>query len=168
MFRIVWLILSLSALLFPSGLRGIALPAPTRCPSGLAWDGENLWLADWREAKIYEINSQSGQVRGIFPAPCLKPTGLAWVKGDLFVADGEGMIYGFNPQSGEVKVRFPAPGSSPTGLGWDGRALILTDRKMVYMLNPLDVELHWIISPPPTSTPRGSVLMANISGWPTG
>jgi len=138
MFRIVWLILSLSALLFPSGLRGIALPAPTRCPSGLAWDGENLWLADWREAKIYEINSQSGQVRGIFPAPCLKPTGLAWVKGDLFVADGEGMIYGFNPQSGEVKVRFPAPGSSPTGLGWDGRALILTDRKMVYMLNPLD------------------------------
>ncbi len=138
MFRIVWLIFLLSAFLCPSGLKGFALPAPTRCPAGLAWDGSSLWLADWREAKIYEIDPQSGRVRGTFPAPCPRPTGLAWVKGNLFVADGEGMIYGYNPYNGEVRVRFPVPGSAPAGLGWDGHALITAAGKTIYLFNPLD------------------------------
>lgn len=138
MFRVTGFILLLSTLFNSSSLKGVTIPAPSRCPSGLAWDGRSLWLSDWREARIYKIDPQSGQVRDSFPAPCPKPTGLAWAKGELFIADEEGMIYGFDPRKEEVKVRFRHPASSPTGLGWDGRVLIATDGKQVYMLNPLD------------------------------
>ncbi len=153
MLRAVRILLLLFVLFCPSLLSAHGFPSPTRCPAGLGWDGKNLWLADWREAKIYALDPASGKVRGSFSAPCPRPLGLAWVKEKLFVVDGEeGMIYGFDPRSGEVKVRFPAPGSSPVGLGWDGKALILADKELIYLLNPLDgTTLDYFPAPYPYS-----------------
>jgi CheY-like chemotaxis protein len=65
-----------------------AVPAPGPAPSGLAWDGENLWSCDSYTGKIYQHNARL-EAAGEFPAPTKKPVGLAWADGALWIADGE-------------------------------------------------------------------------------
>jgi hypothetical protein len=125
-----------------------SFPTPAGCPSGLAWDGKYLWLADWREAMLYKIDPQTGEVVTSLPAPCHKPQGLAWGKERLFVSDIQtfvneyqaGFVYVFNPETETVEASFATPGSSPRGLGYDGRYLLLADDKedKIYRLNPDD------------------------------
>jgi DNA-binding beta-propeller fold protein YncE len=38
------------------------IKTPGPCPTGLTFDGKNLWLADNFTDKIYKINPQSGKV----------------------------------------------------------------------------------------------------------
>ncbi len=125
-----------------------SFPAPSDCPSGLAWDGQDLWMADWREALLYRIDRTSGQVLSTISAPCFWPQGLAWGRGRLFVSNirtfaneyQAGAVYVLDPESGLVERSYATPGRSPRGLGFDGRYLLLVDdaEDMVYRLNPDD------------------------------
>ena len=37
-------------------------PVPGRCPTGLTFDGESLWLADRRSDLLYRIDPEDGHV----------------------------------------------------------------------------------------------------------
>lgn len=126
----------------------LSFPTPAGCPSGLAWDGQFLWLADWKEARLYKINPGSGEVVQSIPAPGFRPQGLAWGNGRLYVSDIQtfvneyqaGIVYVMDPQTGKVETSYTTPGPSPRDVGFDGRYLLLVDDKedRIYKLNPDD------------------------------
>lgn len=97
-----------------------SLAAPGYDPSGLAFDGNSLWLSDWKTCLIYKVRPLDGRViasfeapgtpltplssevspTGIVPAPpsLASPGGLAWGDGALWVAClDDGKIYKVNP-----------------------------------------------------------------------
>ncbi|UCG34057.1 MAG: hypothetical protein JSU68_05355, partial [Phycisphaerales bacterium] len=95
------------------------IAAPCKYPSGLASDGTHLFVADWRDAKIYQVDPATGAVVRQFDAPTLKPHGLACADGRLFVSDDHtGGIYTLNLQTGVVDNYFEAPDRSATGLAY--------------------------------------------------
>jgi len=118
-----------------------SFPAPCESPSDLAWDGSNLWVADWREAVLYRVSPEDGSTLGTLEAPGYKPLGLAWGEGFLYVSDGiSHKIYELDPATGEVQASYETPGRSPQGLAWDGGSLWLADDRddLIYELIPND------------------------------
>ena len=55
----------------------ISMPAPGSFPAGLAFHGESLWLADWEEGLLYELDPETGAMLQSVKAPCHHPDGLA-------------------------------------------------------------------------------------------
>ena len=51
--------------------------APGICPTGLAFAGGSLWIADWEEGNLYRLDAGSGEVLQTVRAPCPRPEGLA-------------------------------------------------------------------------------------------
>lgn len=110
---------------------------PGQFPTGLAFDGEKLWLADRKTQMIYAIDPVSGQVVHEIPSPAYWPTGLAWDGSSLWCADVkggiplsenyQGLIYRISPDDGTVQKVIPAPTGRPRDLAWDGTYLWCVD-----------------------------------------
>lgn len=64
-----------------------SVPGPASAPSGLAWDGQDLWMCDSETGKIFQLDARL-TVKDSFKSPAEKPVGLAWADGRLWVADG--------------------------------------------------------------------------------
>ena len=115
--------------------------APCRYPTGLACDGEHLYVVDWRAARIFSINPDDGTVAKSWDAPTPKPHGLACGGGKLFVSDDHtGMVYAVDLQTGEVGNPFEAPGPKGLGLAYhDGILFILEGKsRRIYKVLPED------------------------------
>ncbi len=115
--------------------------APCASPSDLAWDGESLWVADWREGVLYRVSPEDGTTLGTIKAPGYRPEGLAWGEGHLFVSDSASRkIFKLDPATGEVQASYETPGRSPKGLAFDGTSLWLGDdgEDKIYELIPDD------------------------------
>ena len=117
------------------------LNAPCAWPAGLASDGASLYVLDWREAQIHQVNPTDGHVVRTLAAPTLKPHGLTWGDGKLFVSDSHsGWVYVMDPERGIVTNSFEAPGSRATGLAYADDALFLLEGKsrQIYKVLPED------------------------------
>ena len=51
---------------------------PSTCPTGLTYDGQNLWLADRKTDQLYCLDKNDGKVVRQLPAPGYWPMGLTW------------------------------------------------------------------------------------------
>jgi transglutaminase-like putative cysteine protease len=131
------------------------LSVPCRYPAGLAWHEAQLYVLDWREAKIHAISTEDGAIQQSFDAPTLRPHGLTCSDdGRLYVSDDHsGWIYCFNPQTGVVENSFKAPGPNPAGLAWAGKTLYLLEQKsdQIYELIPEDGTILKIFAAPTKS-----------------
>jgi hypothetical protein len=105
----------------------------------LASDGKHLFVADWRDAKVYEVDPSDGKVTRSWDAPTLKPHGLTYAEGKLVVSDDHtGYVYMLNLETGVVENTFEAPASSASGLAYaDGKLFILAKGK-IYKVFPDD------------------------------
>jgi sugar lactone lactonase YvrE len=65
----------------------LQFPAPGPSPSGLAWDGEALWVADNTTNSIYQLDPADGHIIASFKAPEGQVSGLAFGDGHLWCAD---------------------------------------------------------------------------------
>ena len=93
--------------------------SPDFRPRGLAWDGENLWVVESINHKIYKINT-SGNVISLFDSPDSQPEGLTWGGEHLWLSGSKNYkIYELDT-SGNVISLFDSPGAAPIGLAWDG------------------------------------------------
>ncbi len=80
---------------------GKVLPTPGPNPTGLAFDGKFLWLADSRLDKIFKMDPISGKVLKSFESPGFHPEGLAWDGHFLWHVDAkEKMLYCLEPETG--------------------------------------------------------------------
>ncbi len=118
-----------------------SLASPSDYPAGLAWDGKYFYVADWRQAIIYQIDPSDGSIQDERKAPTLKPKGLAYGGGKLYVSDDRtGGVFAWDFESGMVETTFQAPGSRAAGLAWSDDALFILEKKSrkIYKVLPED------------------------------
>jgi transglutaminase-like putative cysteine protease len=141
MFKALLLTMMLSATVLAAvpGEVSRSFPSPSPCASGLAFDGENLWLADFKTDSLYALSPGSGRVVEALPAPSYRPYGLAWDGSYLWVVDGEeNSLIQFDVKSGVNLRTIPSPVDRPTGLAWDGSNLWLADHTSIQMISTED------------------------------
>jgi sugar lactone lactonase YvrE len=105
----------------------------TNHSSGVAWDGEAVWVAStYPPVELFRFSIDGEELRRL-PTPGASETkaahGLEWIDGALWVCvpprvePPRPAVYRVDPQTGRVLSEFAAPGMRPHGLAWDGHLL---------------------------------------------
>ncbi|TET26648.1 MAG: hypothetical protein E3J76_00095 [Candidatus Aminicenantes bacterium] len=103
-------------------------------PFGLAFDGQDLWLADGSD-RIFKMD-QEGDVLCQFTVPTDYPGGLTWENDKLWLSEYEHMygisqLFGIDPYAScsagfaVITDTFDTPEGGSTGLAWDGEYLLV-------------------------------------------
>lgn len=98
--------------------------APGSGPAGLAWDGSNLWHADYGDGRIYALDPTTTAVRRALYCPG-KLSGLAWDGQSLWQSlyDQE-MVRRIDPATNDFDAALILEGQGwLSGVAWDGRNL---------------------------------------------
>ena len=101
------------------------IPAPgAGRDSGLAWAEGTLWVGQYRDRKIHQINPDTGEILRTIDSNRFV-TGVTWLDGELWHAtleDEESELRHVDPRSGEVleAVDMP-PGALISGLESNGK-----------------------------------------------
>jgi glutamine cyclotransferase len=92
--------------------------------SGLAWAEGKLWVGQYRDRKIHQIDPETGAILRTIESNRFV-TGVTWVDGELWHATWEGEesdLRQVDPQTGEVQETLQLPsGVYVSGLESDGR-----------------------------------------------
>ena len=127
-----------------------SINTPGKFPTGICYNGKNLWVADRETDKIYYINPDDGKIIREIESPAYWPMGLAWDGQYLWNADFRGLtdnseeynglIFKIDVQDGTVLKTLQSPTKSPVGLTWDGKYLWCVDDKAdkVIQFSPID------------------------------
>jgi glutamine cyclotransferase len=100
------------------------IPAPGKGgDSGLAWAEGTLWVGEYRERKIHQVDPETGAVLRTIESNRFV-TGVSWVEGELWHGTSEGGesdLRRIDPQTGEVLEKLEMPsGVGVSGLESDG------------------------------------------------
>jgi glutamine cyclotransferase len=103
------------------------LPAPGKGhDSGLTWAEGTLWVGQYRDRKIHQIDPETGAILRTIESNRFV-TGVTWVDGELWHGTWEGDesdIRRVDPESGKVLARLAMPdGVGVSGLESDGAEL---------------------------------------------
>jgi len=92
--------------------------------SGLTWAEGTLWVGQYRDRKIYQIDPETGAILRTIESNRFV-TGVTWIDGELWHATWEGdesELRRVDPRTGEVLERLAMPpGVGVSGLESDGR-----------------------------------------------
>ena len=101
---------------------------PLQAPTGLAWDGHRLWVADLERATLSAVDPATGEVTATIDAPGYQPQDLAWDGALLWVVDAlDKTVYALDPTTGVISRALPTDTDAVKGLEWDGAALWTVD-----------------------------------------
>ncbi|HZX96602.1 MAG TPA: PQQ-binding-like beta-propeller repeat protein [Myxococcales bacterium] len=103
-----------------------SIPAPGGGrDSGLAWAEGTLWVGQYRDRKIHQIDPDTGAILRTVESNRFV-TGVTWVDGELWHGtwEGESEIRQIDPETGKVLTRLTMPeGAEVSGLESDGGGL---------------------------------------------
>ncbi len=136
-------------------------------PTGLEWDGTDLWLLDERRliandrsAIISRLDPNDLTVVESFPVPGTDLYGLAWDGSAFWTIDvGENAIYRFDSK-GNVLAEFSAPDDDPRGITYDGKHL--------WVAGNAERKLYQLAVPEPSTCALLSIAAASVLisfGW---
>ncbi|WP_097459949.1 Vgb family protein [Mangrovitalea sediminis] len=94
------------------------IPAPGGSSSGMAWAEGSLWVGQYRDRKIHQVDPQTGAILRTIESNRFV-TGVTWVDGELWHGtweDEQSELRRIDPQSGEVLESL----EMPTGMGVSG------------------------------------------------
>lgn len=104
--------------------------APYTCPTGLTFDGTNLWVADHKADKLSCLDTETGEIMKEITSPGFWPMGLAWDGEYLWNVDGkQAKIFKVDPADGTILMVIDAPTRDPQGIAWDGSTLWVSDER---------------------------------------
>jgi transglutaminase-like putative cysteine protease len=107
-----------------------SFPTPGPSPTGMAWDGKYLWIADMKVHKIFKVSPKDGSIEASIPSPGLWPMGLAWDGKHLWCVDSdEDKIFKLDPINGHVLKAIESPSGTPRGIAFDKKHLWILDYK---------------------------------------
>lgn len=112
-----------------------SFPTPADRPTGLTWDGQNLWIADIGTNRIYKLNPANGTVTATIDGPAgATINGLAWDGKYLWCSDNGDVnkIYRLD-STGIILRSFSLLSGSPRGLVFDGANLWYQDSGSNYL-----------------------------------
>jgi transglutaminase-like putative cysteine protease/sugar lactone lactonase YvrE len=105
-----------------------SFPAPGGLSTGVTFDGEQLWIADYGADRLFAIDPASGEVLRDIPSPGYRPAGLTWDGAYLWNVDREQRkIFQLDPRDGTILRVVDSPLDRPEGLAWDGETLWVGD-----------------------------------------
>jgi glutamine cyclotransferase len=110
-------------------------------PTGLAWDGSHIWLADRDCSMLYAFDTAGGQAVDSVGCPAFSPLELAYGDGCLWVSGyQEDRIYKLDMAARKVVDVISAPGDLTTGLAWDDGYLWACNAsaREIVKIDPLD------------------------------
>jgi len=100
-----------------------SIPAPGGGGSGLTWAEGTLWMGQYRNRKIFQLDPHTGEILRTIESNRFV-TGVTWVDGELWHATFEGDesdLRRVDPHTGEVLERLAMPpGVNVSGLESDG------------------------------------------------
>ena len=104
-----------------------SIPAPGQGrDSGMAWAEGSLWVGQYRDRKIHQIDPETGAIIRTIESNRFV-TGVTWVDGELWHGTWEGdesELRHIDPRSGAVLDRLAMPsGTAVSGLESDGKDL---------------------------------------------
>jgi transglutaminase-like putative cysteine protease len=112
---------------YPGEVTG-GFATPHSCPTGLTFDGENLWVADHKADRLSCVDPATGTVLREIPSPGFWPMGLAWDGAYLWNVDlRQERVFQVDPSDGTILKAIGTPTDSPEGLAWDGQTLWVSD-----------------------------------------
>ncbi|MBP7053899.1 MAG: transglutaminase [Phycisphaerae bacterium] len=127
---VVLLVLSAQPVLAYPGKVVHSFGTPGRFCTGVAFDGQSLWVADYKADMLFQVDARTGRTLRAIPSPGFWPMGLAWDGEHLWNADkGRKKIFEVDPVDGTVLKTLDAPSENPEGLAWDGKTLWVSDSK---------------------------------------
>jgi transglutaminase-like putative cysteine protease len=135
----------------------VSFATPGTCPTGMTFDGKNLWVLDHKSDSLYSIDPSNGTVIKGLASPGYKSVGLTWDGNNLWILDEEeNLIFQLDPKSGLAKKTIYAPSPTPRGLGWDGKYLWVTDSRAdkIFQISTEDGTTIKTI-PSPSGVPQG-------------
>lgn len=132
---------------------------PFKTPTGLAYDGEVLWVSSPRSKYIVALDPENGDIIRNITNPVSTPWGLAWDGSYLWIDSANSLkLYQINTIDGSVISSINAPGINPSGLTWDGSYLWVSDfvTEKIYQVDPSSgMVLKDIDTPIPGKIPTG-------------
>jgi len=114
---------------------------PFHHPTGIAWDGKILWVADRLSDKFYKLDCSKGELLDSIPSPAYFPSGLAWDGKLLWSTDPAAKkIYATDPSKRLTVKTLDSPSPSPMGIATDGKYLWISDNRtdMIAKIDPED------------------------------
>ncbi len=136
------------------------IPLPLHHPTGIAWDGTCIWVADRKADRFYRLDPATGAVRDSIESPGYFPSGLAWDGKLLWSTDpAEQKIYATDTASGRTVATLDAPSSGVTGIAAEGAYLWICDNAddRISKIDPGDgTTIHSFRAP--SGDPRGLVF----------
>ena len=100
------------------------IPAPCGASSGLAWAEGTLWVGQYRDRKIHQVDPESGAILRTLSSNRFV-TGVTWVDGELWhgtLEADESDVRRVDPRTGKVLERLEMPrGVAVSGLDCDGK-----------------------------------------------
>jgi glutamine cyclotransferase len=104
-----------------------SIPAPGKgADSGLTWGEGSLWVGQYRDRKIHQIDPETGAIKRTIESNRFV-TGVTWVDGEMWHGTWEGEeseIRRIDPKDGKVLERLEMPrGMGVSGLESDGKDL---------------------------------------------
>jgi glutamine cyclotransferase len=131
--------------------------APSSWPSGLAWDGTDLWLTDIESESLYRL-SMEGVVEAVFPLPdsSRSPAGMTFIGDNLWMVDeNTARLFELDTATMQPLKTFRLPDSEYTdatswGVAWDGQHLWHSQyaRGMIFELDTADGSVVSSFAPP--------------------
>lgn len=101
---------------------------PGKCPTGLCFDGKNLWIADRLSDSLYSVDMNNGKIVKAMEAPGFHIVGLTWDGECLWTLDKEEMrLFRIDVLTGITVKSFECPAVNPSGMGFDGKDLWICD-----------------------------------------
>ncbi|HID93472.1 MAG TPA: transglutaminase [bacterium (Candidatus Stahlbacteria)] len=134
-----------------------SMPTPGPCPTGLAWDGKYLWVADRKTDILYQVDPTTGKVNNSITSPSFWPIGLACDGKYLWAVDmDKQQIFEIDTESGIVKKTINCPASQPQGLACNGKYLWVSDSR-ADKIYKVDTDDGTVVSSftSPSSSPTG-------------
>ena len=104
------------------------VPLSIHHPTGIAWDGKVLWIADRKTDRFYRLDPATGAPTDSIEAPGYFPSGLAWDGKLLWSTDPtDQKIYATDTSTGATVLTIDSPASGPMGIAADGGYLWICD-----------------------------------------
>ncbi len=89
-----------------------SIPAPSQGrDSGMAWSDGSLWVGEYREGRIHEIDPSTGAIRRTLKSDRFV-TGISWIDGELWHGTGNGdraELRRVDPATGDVMEALELP-----------------------------------------------------------